>query len=134
MATKAPATKTRVTKAQVTAHRTKAVKDHSPTWEGCETMDADKFMRHWHGAMEYYRMEFSGKDLKPAVLKWMISVNAAKDEVATDAHWGSEMTYDYFDSEHGRNSFDNNGAKILSYIHYGSNYNNAFWNGSVMTY
>ena len=82
MATKAPATKTRVTKAQVTAHRTKAVKDHSPTWEGCETMDADKFMRHWHGAMQYYRMEFSGKDLKPAVLKWMISVNAAKDDIA----------------------------------------------------
>ncbi len=62
------------------------------------------------------------------------NVNAAKDEVATDAHWGAEMTYDYFKGEHGRNSFDNNGAKILSYIHYSSNYNNAFWNGSVMTY
>jgi gliding motility-associated-like protein len=62
------------------------------------------------------------------------NVNAAKDEVATDAHWGAEMTYDYFSGEHSRNSFDNNGAKILSYIHYSSNYNNAFWNGSVMTY
>ncbi|MFM2335925.1 MAG: hypothetical protein RIS91_1928 [Bacteroidota bacterium] len=62
------------------------------------------------------------------------NVNAAKDEVATDAHWGAEMTYDYFNGEHGRNSYDNNGAKILSYIHYSSNYNNAFWNGSVMTY
>jgi len=62
------------------------------------------------------------------------NVNAAKDEVATDAHWGAEMTYDYFSTEHSRNSFDNNGAKILSYIHYSSNYNNAFWNGSVMTY
>ena len=79
---KAPATKTRVTKAQVTAHRTKAVKDHSPVWDGCEAMDSDKFMRHWHGAMQYYRMEFSGKDLKPAVIKWMISVNAAKDDIA----------------------------------------------------
>ena len=62
------------------------------------------------------------------------NVNAAKDEVATDAHWGAEMTYDYFNTEHSRNSFDNNGAKIVSYIHYGTNYNNAFWNGSVMTY
>ena len=75
----------------------------------------------------------SAVDFTDADKTWN-NVNAAKDEVATDAHWGSEMTYDYFDSEHGRNSFDNNGAKILSYIHYGSNYNNAFWNGSVMTY
>lgn len=80
MATKA--TKTRVTKAQVTAHRTKAVKDHSPTWDGCETMDADKFMRHWHGAMSYYRLEFSGKDLKPAVIKWMTTVGCTKEDVA----------------------------------------------------
>jgi hypothetical protein len=82
MATKAPATKTRVTKAQVTAHRTKAVKDHSPTWDGCEAMDADKFMRHWHGAMSYYRLEFSGKDLKPAVLKWMTTIGCTKEDVA----------------------------------------------------
>jgi hypothetical protein len=82
MATKAPATKTRITKAQVTAHRTKAVKDHSPTWDGCETMDADKFMRHWHSAMSYYRLEFSGKDLKPAVIKWMTTVGCTKEDVA----------------------------------------------------
>jgi Zn-dependent metalloprotease len=44
------------------------------------------------------------------------------------------MTYDYFLLTFGRNSFDNNGAKIRSFVHYGSNYSNAFWNGSVMTY
>ena len=82
MATKSPATKTRVTKAQVTAHRTKAVKDHSPTWDGCETMDADKFMHHFHSAMSYYRLEFSGKDLKPAVIKWMTTVGCTKEDVA----------------------------------------------------
>ena len=82
MATKAPATKTRVTKQQVIAHRTKAVKDHSPTWDGCETMDADKFMHHFHSAMSYYRLEFSGKDLKPAVIKWMTTVGCTKEDVA----------------------------------------------------
>ena len=30
------ATKTRVTKKQVIAHRTRAVKDHSPVWDDCE--------------------------------------------------------------------------------------------------
>jgi len=82
MSTKAPATKTRVTKKQVIAHRTKAVKDHSPTWDGCETMDADKFLRQFHSAMSYYRLEFSGKDLKPAVLKWMATIGCTKEDVA----------------------------------------------------
>jgi Zn-dependent metalloprotease len=62
------------------------------------------------------------------------NVNANKDEAATDAHWGAEMTYDYFNNQHSRNSFDATGAKIVSYVHYGNNYNNAFWNGSYMTY
>lgn len=66
--------------------------------------------------------------------------NTNKDNGALDAHWGAEMTYDYWSSVHGRNSFDNAGAKIKSYVHYNliaagySSNNNAFWNGSVMTY
>ncbi|MFZ9970946.1 MAG: M4 family metallopeptidase, partial [Bacteroidia bacterium] len=62
------------------------------------------------------------------------NVNAQKDEVASDAHWGAQMTFDYFKKEHNRNSYDNNNAKIYSFVHYSSNYNNAFWNGWCMTY
>jgi hypothetical protein len=76
------ATKTRVTKKQVIAHRTKAVKDYSPTWDGVEGMSADQFLRHWHNAMEYYRLEFNGKDLKPAVLKWMTTIGCTKEDIA----------------------------------------------------
>lgn len=60
--------------------------------------------------------------------------NTNKDNAALDAHWGAEMTYDYFNSVHARNSFNNAGAKINSYVHYSSNYNNAYWDGSRMTY
>jgi len=66
--------------------------------------------------------------------------NTNKDNGALDAHWGAEMTYDYWSAVHGRNSFDDAGAKIKSYVHYNlvaagyPNNNNAFWNGSVMTY
>ena len=76
------ATKTRVTKKQVIAHRTRAVKDHSPVWDNVEQMDAEQFLRHWHTAMQYYRLEFSGKDLKPAVIKWMQSVGCTKADIA----------------------------------------------------
>ncbi len=34
----------------------------------------------------------------------------------------------------GRNSIDGTGMSMVSSIHYGAGYNNAFWNGSQMTY
>ena len=76
------ATKTRITKKQVIAHRTKAPKDYSPVWDTVEQMTADQFQRHWHSAMNYYRLEFSGKDLKPAVIKWMTSIDCTKEDIA----------------------------------------------------
>lgn len=60
--------------------------------------------------------------------------NTAMDEVATDAHWGAEMTYDYYFFEHNRNSIDNQGFKLKSYVHYDQAYSNAFWDGIRMTY
>jgi len=62
------------------------------------------------------------------------NVNAEFDEVATDAHWGTEMTYDFFYSKFGRNSIDDSGFKLLSYVHYDYYYANAFWDGYRMTY
>ncbi|WLR60972.1 M4 family metallopeptidase [Guptibacillus hwajinpoensis] len=55
-------------------------------------------------------------------------------EPAVDAHYNSEQVYDYYLSEHGRNSLDDDGMPIQSVVHYGDNYNNAFWNGTYMVY
>jgi hypothetical protein len=81
LATKAPVKKSRITKKQVTAHRTRAVKDHSPVWEGCETWDADTFHRFFKRAMDYYRLESDIKTYKPAVAKWMESVGCTKADI-----------------------------------------------------
>ena len=62
------------------------------------------------------------------------NVNPERDEYATDAHWGAEMTYDYYFLEHGRNSIDNTGFALNSYVHYSADFVNAFWDGSRMTY
>ena len=75
------ATKTRVTKKQVIAHRTRAVKDTSPVWEGCETWDGDKFHRFFKSAMDYYRLESDIKTYKPSVVKWMESVGCTKADI-----------------------------------------------------
>jgi Zn-dependent metalloprotease len=59
---------------------------------------------------------------------------AENDDIAWDAHWGASVVYDYWLAKHNRLSYDNNNARIRSFIHYGPAYDNAFWNGSVMTY
>ena len=76
------ATKTRVTKAQVIAHRNKASRDTSPTWDGCETWTGDEFHRHFRRAMDYYRLESEIKTYKPVVVKWMEGQGCAKSDIA----------------------------------------------------
>ncbi|MEN8250524.1 MAG: M4 family metallopeptidase [Bacteroidota bacterium] len=58
--------------------------------------------------------------------------NGNKDNAALDAHWGLMMTYDYFNTVHNRNSFDNAGALIESYVHYDINLVNAYWTGNEL--
>ena len=62
------------------------------------------------------------------------NVNAQQDEAATDAHWGAEMTYDYFYNKHNRNSIDNAGFILTSLVHYVTYYANAYWDGTRVTY
>lgn len=57
-----------------------------------------------------------------------------EDLAANSAHWASEMTYDYYQQVHGRNSYDNNGAAMFSYVHWGNGIANAMWTGSAMVY
>ncbi len=56
------------------------------------------------------------------------------DDFGFDAHWGAGIVYQYWKNIHGRLSYDNKNSSIKSYIHSGVAYDNAFWNGSVMTY
>ncbi|MCC6817828.1 MAG: M4 family metallopeptidase [Bacteroidia bacterium] len=62
------------------------------------------------------------------------NVNQYQDEVATDVHWGSALTYDYYKSTFNRDSYDDSGSMILSRVHIGENYNNAFWDGYSANY
>lgn len=60
--------------------------------------------------------------------------NSAFDNAALDAHWGVSSTYDYFKNTFNRNSYNNAGAVLKSYVHYSSAYENAYWSGSEMVY
>ncbi|MDX2283623.1 MAG: M4 family metallopeptidase [Bacteroidia bacterium] len=56
------------------------------------------------------------------------------DPTAVQAHWGAEKTHAYYLSKHNRNSYNGAGAVLRSYVHYSTNYANAYWDGSRMTY
>ena len=62
------------------------------------------------------------------------SANWTTPDATLDAHFGAEMTYDYFLNEHNRNSIDGNGFTLISHVHHDNNYQNAFWDGQRMTY
>jgi Zn-dependent metalloprotease len=78
-------------------------------------------------AEEHYRNDFS-------TLIYPVDNETNNDDIALDAHWGAEIVIRYWADIHGRSSHNNKGAKIISYVHSGDAYDNAFWNGTAMTY
>jgi Zn-dependent metalloprotease len=52
----------------------------------------------------------------------------------TEAYDYSGSTYKFFKDVFNRNSIDTRGMKLDSTVHYGDDYNNAFWNGTQMVY
>lgn len=58
----------------------------------------------------------------------------SKDPAVNEAYDGSGATYDLYFKVFGRNSIDERGMRLDSTVHYGRNYDNAFWNGQQMVY
>lgn len=61
--------------------RAKKGRDLSPKWDGHETWTADQFSKHFRESMSWYRMESSGKDLKPKVIDWMSRNGYTKEQI-----------------------------------------------------
>lgn len=59
---------------------------------------------------------------------------SSSDATAKQAFVETSAVADFYQQLFGRNSVDNAGKTLLSSIHYSVSYNNAFWNGSQMTY
>jgi len=58
----------------------------------------------------------------------------SKDTAVNEAYDGSGATYDFFYRVFGRHSIDDRGFRLDSTVHYGVDYDNAFWNGRQMVY
>jgi pseudolysin/vibriolysin len=62
------------------------------------------------------------------------SVDNIGDAPINDAHGFAEITLNFLKDWMNRDSIDDHGFKILSRVHYQRNYENAFWDGTQMTY
>ncbi|MBW4575911.1 MAG: M4 family metallopeptidase [Aphanothece sp. CMT-3BRIN-NPC111] len=56
------------------------------------------------------------------------------DTDAKNAHIYAGDTYDFYKNNFGRDSLNGAGSSLISTVHYGTNYKNAFWNGRQMVY
>ncbi|MFF8017345.1 M4 family metallopeptidase [Streptomyces sp. NPDC007929] len=58
------------------------------------------------------------------------------ETAAADAHYGAQVTWDFYKSAFGRNGIRNDGKAAYSRVHYGNAFVNAFWSDSCfcMTY
>jgi len=85
------------------------------------------------GGVQTYSLK-NGTSYTGAVDLTSADPNSWSDATAVQAHWGAEQTWGFYFNKFGRNSFNNAGGIIKSYVHYSVNYVNAFWDGTRMTY
>ncbi|WP_328836966.1 M4 family metallopeptidase [Streptomyces europaeiscabiei] len=65
-----------------------------------------------------------------------VTSSSTDQNAAVDAHYGAQVTWDFYKNVLGRNGIKNNGVAAYSRVHYGNAYVNAFWDDSCfcMTY
>ncbi len=59
---------------------------------------------------------------------------SSSDSAAMAAYNNLGSTYDFYKNVFGRDSYDGSGASLIATVHFSSNYNNAYWNGSQMVF
>ncbi|MFE7900055.1 M4 family metallopeptidase [Streptomyces sp. NPDC057424] len=68
--------------------------------------------------------------------QWGTGATADRSTVAVDAQYGTDVTWDYYKKVHGRSGIAGDGKGSFNRVHYGKDYNNAFWDDTCfcMTY
>ncbi len=81
-----------------------------------------------------YDNQKEGRTFLPGVRVRGWGEPVSQDPAINEAYDGSAQTYDFYRQVMDRNSLDNAGMELISSIHYGVAYDNAFWDGTQMVY
>lgn len=74
-------------------------------------------------------LKSNGSDYSSAAANWSLS---SPDQYALDAHFGVSSTWSFYNVNFGRNSVNNSGYALTSYVNESATTNNAYWDGSTM--
>jgi Zn-dependent metalloprotease len=58
----------------------------------------------------------------------------SSDDAVNEAYDGADKTYDFYKDVFNRDSLDDHALELISTVHYGVGFDNAFWNGGQMVY
>lgn len=72
-----------------------------------------------------------GNDYTSSTANWTLT---GTNIAALDAHYGVSQTYAFYYANFGRNSYDNAGTALYSYVNDPTYTDNAFWDGSAMNF
>ncbi len=75
-----------------------------------------------------------GKMLLPGMPARLEGQPATGDAAVDEAYDAMGASHDFFWKVLGRDSIDNQGFALIGSVHYGQNYENAFWNGAQMVF
>ncbi|HRH61341.1 MAG TPA: M4 family metallopeptidase, partial [Chitinophagaceae bacterium] len=120
-------------------HTTDAVGTANTLYSGTQTIHSDQT-----GASSFRLRDYSrgngiitynkgNGEITSTSANWNLTL---PNQNGLDAHWGVEMTYDFYKANFNRNSVDNNGYALISHVNKGGFLytNNASWDGSSMNY
>jgi len=99
----------------------------SPAMAGVRSSEARKDRR-------VYDMKNRGSTFLPGKLVRREGDPKSKDPAVNEAYDHAGVTYDFYKKVFSRNSLDDRGMTLVSSVHVGRDYNNAFWNGEQMAY
>lgn len=73
-------------------------------------------------------------NLSTAVIVRSHDAGPVADQSVNRAYDGLKATYEFYQTVFGRDSIDNSGMRLDAFVHYGFEYNNAFWDGQHMVF
>jgi Zn-dependent metalloprotease len=81
-----------------------------------------------------YDMKGQGSSFLPGKLVRREGGAPSRHVAVNEAYKYAGITYDFYKKLFDRNSLDDRGMTLVSSVHVGRKYNNAFWNGEQMAY
>lgn len=81
-----------------------------------------------------YDVEHQGRGALPGKKVRGEGDAAVGDEAVNQAYDGADTVYDFYHDVLDRDSIDGKGLELVSSVHYGVDFDNAFWNGAQMVY